>query len=237
LPVIWSTLVSCNVQFRETGIHTLGSSVTNRVDVLLSRLHVGQVPCLVVDIENLLVSLFVERPELLTSGSAHGLFKVRVQAAPSRVGLFGDAVLLVDSLRLLSSLESVVEVGQGSHEAVADSVLAVEGDGSFNGLVADGVAMCKILGDDTRTRLVLLLNVISHGFIGRAARFATSHLIEGGCRRDVDLSRAKLGVIKEEGCLCRSFLFERDSSRLSAIFCAGLWCDRDGLYLSTVFVD
>jgi hypothetical protein len=51
-------------------------------------------------------------------------------------------------------------------------VLLVERDGLLDGLVANGVAVCEVLGDDARARLVLLLEVVVvlvFGFGGRGA--------------------------------------------------------------------
>lgn len=45
-------------------------------------------------------------------------------------------------------------------EAVGDAVLVVQLDCALNGVVADGVAVGEVLGDDAGARLVFLRDVI-----------------------------------------------------------------------------
>lgn len=213
---------------------TLGSATSDGVDVLLSALKVGQMTSLVVDVEDLLVSGLVEASQLLASRGADSLLEVGVQAAPASVGLVGDTILGVDGLCLLSCLVLAVESLQGVGEAAADTVLVIESNCSLDGLIADDVAVCEVLGDDTGTGLVLLFDVaVSSGLICRADRLATGNLVKGSCGGNVDLSGAKLCVVQEKSSLCSRLLFESYGSRLSAVWGVGFRSDGDVLNLST----
>lgn len=213
---------------------TLGSASSDGVDVLLSALKVGQMTSLVVDVEDLLVSGLVEASQLLASRSTDSLLEVGVQAAPASVGLVGDTILGVDGLCLLGCLVLAVESLQGVGEAAADTVLVVKGNCSLDGLIADDVAVCEVLGDDAGTGLIFLVDVtVSSWLIGRANRLATGNLVEGSCGGNVDLSGAKLCVVQEKSSLCSCLLFKGDGSRLSAVWRVGFWSDGDVLNLST----
>lgn len=111
------------------------------MDVLLAALEVGEMAGLVVDVEHLLVSLLVERSELLTSRGTGGLLEVRVQTAPASGGGGGHTKLGIDGLSLLGCLVLAVELVESVHESVADSVLVIESDSALNGLVADDIAV------------------------------------------------------------------------------------------------
>jgi hypothetical protein len=204
-----------------------GSSGAGR----LAGLEGSQVLGLVVNVEDLLLALLVELAETLTGGRAGSLLEVGAQALPSLVGLVGDAVLLVHGLGALGGVVLLVEVLQGLCEAVADTVLLVHLDGALHDLIAQDVAMGEILGDNARARLVLLRDVI---VVGVASGLTAGCLIERLSRGDVDLSRAQLGVVEQEGCLGGSLFFERDGGRLGSGGLAGLGRDGEGLDLAAV---
>lgn len=122
----------------------------------LSALEIGKVTGFVVNVHDLLLTLVVERANALASRRVRGALKVGSDASPASTSASGDAILLVHGLGLLRRLVLAVEVGEGLHEPVADTVLLVHLNGALHGIVGEGIAMGKILGDDARARLVLL---------------------------------------------------------------------------------
>lgn len=207
--VAWMTLVFVLISDIEPSL-TLSLATTNKVNVLLSALKVGQVTSLVVYVKNLLVALLVECPQLLTSRGANSLLEVRVQAAPTGGSLLGHAILGVNSLCLLGRLVLAIEVVESRHETIADAVLVVKSNGLSDGLVADDVTVSEVFSDDARARLVLLCNVISSRFIGRAGSVGTGDLVKCSCRGNMDLSGTELRVVKQKGRLCSSLFLECD---------------------------
>lgn len=112
------------------------------------------------NIANLLVALGVESGQLLSGGSVDGLFEIRAQSRPSAASLLGDTIAGVDTLGAVGGLYLAVEALEGGREAIRDAMLVIEGNGALDGIVADGVAVSEILGDDASARLVLLRDVI-----------------------------------------------------------------------------
>lgn len=98
-------------------------------------------------------------------------------------------------------------------------MLVVKIDGLLNCLVTDYIAMGEVLGNNARARLFLLCNLIGIALIVRGI---VAVIRVGRCRGNLDLSRAELGVVEEEGSLCGSFLLESDSCALGGF--AG-WCE------------
>lgn len=206
--------------------HTLGLAVSDGVDIVLASLEVGKVTGLVVNIEDLLAALVVEVSELLAGGSAEGLLKVGVQARPGSDTLVSDTVLLVNALSLCGSLVLGIELLEGGGEASADTVLLVKGESALNSLVADGVAVGKVLGNNARAGLVLLRNVVFGGvLLVGSGQLSTRKLVERGNGGDVDLVGTELGVVKEESSLGCRLLLESDRSRLDAVGIVGLGGD------------
>jgi len=149
---------------------TLGLAVTDAVDVglLLARLttalallQVSQVAGFVVNIHDGLVALVIESPKLLASGCSLSLVKVTCETSPGAQCLVGDAKLLVHNLRLLRSLCLRIDVLESLEELGAVAVLLIGGEGAFDGLVRDGVAVCKVLSNNTSARLLLLRDIIT----------------------------------------------------------------------------
>jgi hypothetical protein len=206
--------------------HTLGLAISNRVNIVLARLEVGEVAGLVVDIKDLLAALVVEVSELLASRGTHGLFEVGVQTRPGSDALVSDTVLLVEALGLCRGLVLGIELLESGGEAGADTVLLVKSKSTLNGLVADGVAVGEVLSDDTRAGLVFLRDVVRRLVIG-SRELAASELVERGGSGDVNLVRTKLGVVKEKSSLGGRLFFEGDGSRLDAVGSVGLGGDGD----------
>jgi hypothetical protein len=205
---------------------TLGLAVSDGVNVVLAGLEVGKVTSLVVNVEDLLAALVVEASELLTSGGAESLLEVRVQARPGSDTLVSDTILLVKALSLGSGLVLGIELLEGGGEASADAVLLVKGKSALNGLVADGVAVGKVLCNDARAGLVVLRDVFGVLFVS-STQLSTRKLVEGGGSGDVDLVGTELGVVEEESSLGGRLLLESDRSRLDAVGRVGLGGDGD----------
>ena len=185
-----------------------------------------------VNIDNLLVALLIEASQLLTGGSTESLFEISAQAAPASDCLLRHTKLGIGSLCLLGGLVLAIESVEGGDEASTDAVLVIESNGLFDGLVADDIAVGQIFGNNAGARLVLLIDVLSGVLVGGASRLVASNLVERGSRRDVNLCSSELGVIQQESSLRSSLFLECDRGRLSAVGCAGLGSDRDGLDLS-----
>lgn len=202
----------------------------------LALLHGSQVLGLIVNIQDLLLSLLVERADLLTGRRVGGLFKVRGETRPCLVALGGDGVLLVDGLSALSDLVLGVEVGQGVLELGADAVLLVEGKSTLDGLVADDVSVGQHLGGDAGAGLVLLCDFLAILvlLVGRAGRLAACELVERLCGGNVDDGGAELGVVEQERGLSGGLLLESHRRRLGRAGIAGVGLDGDGLDLAAV---
>ena len=112
------------------------------------------------DIADLLVALGVKCRKLLTSGGIDGFLKVRAQAGPSSAGFLGDTIAGIDAFGAVAGLVLAVEVGKSGGEAVGDTMLVVECNGTLDGIVADGVPVRQIFGNDARTWLVFLSDVM-----------------------------------------------------------------------------
>ena len=87
------------------------------------------------------------------------------------------------------------------------TMLLVQIDGTLSGLIGDNVAMSQILGNDARTWLLLLGDLIAIAF-SLCSIMASIVLVRASSAGDLDVSGAKLGVVEEEGGLGRGFLFE-----------------------------
>ena len=122
----------------------------------LPALQVRQASCLGVDILNLFVALSVEAGKFLTSRRSQRFLEVRVDTSPSGSRLIRDTVALIKSLGTITRLVLCVELGEGIGEAVGDTMLVVEGNGTLDGGVADHVAMGEVLGNDARARFIFL---------------------------------------------------------------------------------
>lgn len=111
-------------------------------------------------------------------------------------------------------------------------MLVVQSNSTLDGIVADHVAMSKILGYDARARLVFLGEVmlVARSIFGICA----GKLADASRAGDLDLRTAELGVIEEEGCLCGSLFLEGDSCALGAIRGFGGWGDGEGGNLAAV---
>lgn len=125
----------------------------------LSGLQIGQPSRLIMDIANLLVCLEVEISHFTTSRGIQGLLKVRMEAAPPAGSLVADLITLVQALCFLTGMVLFIETRKSVRESLGETAFLVECNGLLNGLVADGVALGKVLGEDAGTRLVFLLEV------------------------------------------------------------------------------
>lgn len=85
-------------------------------------------------------------------------------------------------------------------------MLVVEGYGALDGIVADGITMSEIFGDDASAGFVLLRDVILvAGCIVCACGFACN-VFEIGGAGDLDLGAAKLGVVEQESSFCGAII-------------------------------
>lgn len=92
-------------------------------------------------------------------------------------------------------------------------MLVVQINGLLNSVVANHVAMSKVLCDDTRTRLLFLCDLIAVA-LSVGSEVAIIRSGRGGAR-NLHLSASKLCVVEEEGSLGGSFLLESDGRALS----------------------
>jgi hypothetical protein len=130
-----------------------------------------------------------------------------------------------------------IELLKGGGEASADTVLLIESKGAFNGLVADGVAVGKVLCNNARAGLVVLtkvLGVLFGSFLVGSRKLSTGELIERSSGGDVDLVGTELGVVEEKSSLGSGLLLECDRSRLDAVGRVGLGSDGDVRDLAAV---
>ena len=108
-------------------------------------------------VQHLLFTGFVERAKLAAGGRIKDAIEIGVHAAPGFSCLLGDTKATVRSASTLARLDiALVEVLESGGEAGRDAVLFIEGNGTLNRLVGDGVAVGKVLGHDAGTRFVLL---------------------------------------------------------------------------------
>jgi hypothetical protein len=90
---------------------------------------------------------------------------------------------------------------------IDSTMLLIQINGTLGGLISDNVAMSQILGNDARSRLLLLSNLIAIAL--SLCSIVTSVILVGAsCAGDLDMSGAKLGVVEEESSLGRGLLFE-----------------------------
>lgn len=92
--------------------------------------------------------------------------------------------------------------------------------------------MSQVLGEDTAPWLVFLGDVIA-GLIGATSGLTASNLIERCGAGDVDLGRAKLGVVEQKGGLGGGLLLECNGGRLARVCRVGLRSDGEVLDLAT----
>lgn len=123
------------------------------------------------DIPNLLVALCIEGHDFLTSGRAQCFLEVRIDASPSRSCLIGDTVALVEALSAISRLVFCIELRKGVGEAVGDTMLVVKRNCPLDRGVTDCVAVCEVLGNNARARLVFLRDImfVAGGVLGVSA--------------------------------------------------------------------
>ena len=134
--------------------------IARRRSTRLPTLDIRQAACLSMDIADLLVALGIESSQLLARRGAEGLFEVGRHAAPSRVGLFGDTVALIETLGFIGGLVLGVEGGERVGEAGRHAVLVVQRDRPRDGVVRDHVPVRQVLGHDPRAGLVFLRDVV-----------------------------------------------------------------------------
>lgn len=129
-------------------------------------------------VPHLLVTLCVEAYQLLARRSAKGLLEVGVQASPRSVSLVCDPVACIQALRTIRCLVLAVKLLKGVGEASGDPVLIVKRDGALDGIIADHVAVGQVLGNNARTRLVFLRDIvyIAGGIVSSCVR--ASNVIE-----------------------------------------------------------
>jgi hypothetical protein len=133
-----------------------------------------------------------------------------------------------------------VELLESGGEAGADTVLLVESKSAFDGLVADSVAMGKVLCNNARAGLVVLTKVfgVLFGslFIG-SGQLSTGQLVERGSSGDVDLVGTELSVVEEKSSLGGRLLLKGDRSGLCAVRLGGDGDVRDLAAVNDVSVD
>lgn len=142
--------------------------------------------------------------QLLASGGVGSLFKVRAQTGEDGGGEGGgalcDAVALVGGLGAVGGVVLAVELVQLVEEARGHAVLVVKLDGALDRGVAYHVAVCEVLGNDARPRLLLLCDLVpvTFGVDGAAMWFGVVGA-DARCGRHADVRGAELGVVEEEG--------------------------------------
>lgn len=183
----WST--SADTFGTTTAADSLAWLASNSVWLLRALVQTCQPPCLVVDICHLLLANNVEVSELLTSRCTHCLLEVAVEATPSIHGFIGDLVLVIHLFGLVSHLVLAVEVLQSRGESTAEAMLVVECDGLLNDVIREGIAVSKILGDDSGSWLVLLRDVVLRSLsgTGRGRTRLCGDLIYCRCGRNMYL--------------------------------------------------
>lgn len=155
------------------------------------------------DVGHIMGGLGVEVDELLSGWSRSGLVVVRRKGVEDALNTSGDAVGLVGSLSLLSSLVLGVKVVKSLKELVGNAVLLIQIQGALGGLVTDGVAVGEVLGDDAGAWLLLLGDLVGV-LLGVGWLVLLCSLGAG----DGDLGAAELGVVEEEGGLGGRLLLE-----------------------------
>jgi hypothetical protein len=172
-----------------------------------------------------LVALVIECAHLLACRRVCSLVIVAVQAIPHGGSFLGDSKLVVNSLRLLSSLSLRVEVLQSLHKLGAIAILLISGKGRLDSLVGDNIAVGEVLGDDACARLLLLLNVMVtiHG-LRCLSNLIAGDLVDGLCGADLDRVGAELGIVEEEGRLRGGSLLKGDGGGLGVV-ARGLYAD------------
>lgn len=80
-------------------------------------------------------------------------------------------------------MKFLVVLGKGVGEASRDAMLFVQSNGTFYGIVADGVSMCEVFGDNARTGLIFLseIAVIAFPMVCIRSRSRSSELVEPSC--------------------------------------------------------
>lgn len=101
------------------------------------------------DITDLLIRLQVEIAHFPPCRGIERALKVRVQATPALLSLGGDVVLGVELLGTVGRVHLAVELRQGGCESRGETMLLVQRDGLLDGLIADRVAVSKVLGDNS----------------------------------------------------------------------------------------
>lgn len=162
---------------------------------------------------NLAGSLCIKVHKLLTSWGSSSLFIIGCQTRKERVGLLCDTIRFISGLGLFSGMILAVEVVQGVEEAARDSMLLIKVDSSLSSGVSDSVTMGKVFCDDTASWLLLL------GYFVAITLFVGSIMVsivfvEARRASNLDLSRAKLGVVEQKSCLGGGFLLELNGGLL-----------------------
>ena len=89
-------------------------------------------------------------------------------------------------------------------------MLVVELDGALQRRVADDVAVCEILGEDTAAGLLLLCDLVRVALgIGSDMGIVIGRGVASG--GDADMGGAELGAVQEQSCLGSGLLLEHDS--------------------------
>lgn len=160
--------------------------------------------------------------QLLASGGAGSLLKIRTQAGEDTVGEGGgtlsDAVVLIGGLGAVGGVVLAVELVELIEEACSNTVLVVKLDSALDRGVANHVAVCQVLGNDTRPRLLLLCDLVRVTVgVGGYISFVR---VGARCRSYADVRGAQLGVVEKEGGLGGGVLFCGVVSCLRAVLCA-----------------
>lgn len=147
------------------------------------------------DVPHLFVTLCVEAYQFLTCRSAKGFLKVGIQASPRSISLVCDAVACIQALRTIRCLVLAVKMLKGVSEATGDAMLVVKGDGALDGIVADHVAVGQVFGNNARSWLIFLRDIvyIAGGIVRSCVR--ASNVIETRGAGDLDLRTTKLSVV------------------------------------------
>ena len=93
-------------------------------------------------------------------------------------------------------------------------MLLIQINGTLSCLIANDIAVCEILSNDTGSRFLFLGDLIAIT-LSLCGIVAAIILVGAGGGGDLDMSGAELGVVKEQSSLCGSLLFEGYCSILS----------------------
>ena len=159
----------------------------------------------------------VEVNDLLAGGGVGRLLEVRAQTKEEGVGALADTVALVSGFGSVRRVVLLVEVLEGAKEAVGDAVLVIELEGALDRSITDDVAVGEVLGQNARTGLLLLRDIVRVAVLISLIVSAVVVGIATGTG-DRELVGTKLSVVQEKSGLLGSFLLKGNLGGLGLAF-------------------